>query len=256
MSSVLHVYKPIGVTPLQAIDRLRALFPKYSDKKIGYAGRLDPMAEGVLVLLVDEENRRRSFYEELEKDYSFSVLFGASTDTYDVMGEIVSLCLECGKEASRNIFQVVPEFCGEVVQKYPPYSSAVYRGKPLYYWARKGKLPKHLPSKKIFVHDISFVSSSALTLAEVVENVCKRIEGVKGDFRQERIVRGWRALLDKESEKSLVIVSNLTVTCSSGTYVRSIADALGKRLLCPSLAYSIVRTRVGSFSCENAVRLW
>ena len=67
MQSVIPVYKPLGLTPLQAIVKFKKLFPDYANEKISYAGRLDPMAEGLLLLLVGEENKQRNEYEDLSK---------------------------------------------------------------------------------------------------------------------------------------------------------------------------------------------
>ena len=61
---VLNLYKPQGVTPLELIDRFRQKHPEYKDEKLGYAGRLDPMAEGILLVLVGDENKKRKTYED------------------------------------------------------------------------------------------------------------------------------------------------------------------------------------------------
>src|SRR5438045_1977436 len=87
---VIVVYKPQGVTPYQLIEKLKKQNSDYEGIKIGFAGRLDPLAHGVMVLLVGEENKNRAKYLGLEKEYEFSVLFGVETDTYDYLGLLVS----------------------------------------------------------------------------------------------------------------------------------------------------------------------
>ena len=67
MKNILHLYKPIGVTPFQLIQQFRIEHPEYQDIKLGYAGRLDPMADGLLLVLVGEENKKRKQYEEMLK---------------------------------------------------------------------------------------------------------------------------------------------------------------------------------------------
>ena len=65
---VLSIYKPLGKTPLEIIKEVKKQYPEYADESIGYAGRLDPMAEGILLLLISEENLKRKKYEKLPKE--------------------------------------------------------------------------------------------------------------------------------------------------------------------------------------------
>ena len=89
-SSVVVVYKPQGWTPLAAVEEFKKSNPSYSDEKISYAGRLDPMAEGPLLLLVGNENKKRKEYEQLKKSYEAEIVLGISTDSFDALGIIHS----------------------------------------------------------------------------------------------------------------------------------------------------------------------
>ncbi len=121
--SVLNVFKPVGLTPLQTLNLLNLKYPELVDKKLSYAGRLDPLASGVMLVLVGEETKNKDQYLGLEKVYEFVILFGFSTDTGDVMGLI--------KEASdksvelKNIDGVLKKHLGEFDQVYPKYSSPI-----------------------------------------------------------------------------------------------------------------------------------
>src|SRR4051812_2270372 len=86
MNRVINVYKPIGFTPLQVIEKLREKFPEYKNVKIGYAGRLDPLAHGVLLLMIGDATKEREKYLGLDKSYEFEAVLGVSTDSYDVLG--------------------------------------------------------------------------------------------------------------------------------------------------------------------------
>src|SRR3989344_64050 len=86
--SILNLYKRLGETPRERLERLRLEKPLYENEVLSYAGRLDPMAEGVLLTLVGPENKRRDEYLNLSKEYVVDILFGFSTDTYDVLGKI------------------------------------------------------------------------------------------------------------------------------------------------------------------------
>jgi tRNA pseudouridine(55) synthase len=88
---VITIYKKKGETPYEALMRLRLARPEYAALPLSYAGRLDPMAEGVLIVLVGEENKYREKYLDLEKTYKVQILFGIGTDTYDVLGKVIDV---------------------------------------------------------------------------------------------------------------------------------------------------------------------
>ena len=176
MSDVIPIYKALGETPYQAILKFKKRFPEYMNVKISYAGRLDPMAEGLLLLLVGEENQKRKKYENLSKTYEFTVLLGIATDTYDILGKIVhspnlnshlinnSSIVESGDGTSMDygkwqMENILKSFLGKRVQPYPPYSSKAVKGKPLYWWARENRLDEiEIPTKVIEIYDIKLKS--------------------------------------------------------------------------------------------------
>lgn len=88
--SYIIANKPIGKTPFEVIQEIKKSHPELKNTKIGYAGRLDPMAEGLLLLLIGEENKKKHAYENLNKTYECEIFFGFATDTYDLMGMITS----------------------------------------------------------------------------------------------------------------------------------------------------------------------
>ena len=124
MNHVLALYKPQGLTPLEIIEQVRIKQPEYQKVKIGYAGRLDPLAHGVLLLTIGEENKNREKYLQLEKTYQFSVLFGFATDTFDYLGMLKKMEYQ---EPLKNLEQKIKEFMtthtGILKQHYPPFSS-------------------------------------------------------------------------------------------------------------------------------------
>ncbi len=111
MSNVLNVYKPEGITPVQLIEQLRINFPEYREAKISFAGRLDPLAHGVMVLLLGEENKQREKYLNLEKEYTFSCLLGVETDTFDYLGILKS-----------ERYSTSPEELDEEINKFLKYT--------------------------------------------------------------------------------------------------------------------------------------
>src|SRR5688572_29193656 len=93
MKAIIAVNKPISYTPNQIITLVRQKYPHFGSEKIGFAGRLDPMAEGVLLLLVGDANFEREAYLNLDKTYQFTALLGLETDSYDLLGLLTSSTL-------------------------------------------------------------------------------------------------------------------------------------------------------------------
>lgn len=247
-NAVIKVYKKAGETPLDCIHNLKKEHPELGLIPMTYAGRLDPLAEGVLLILVGDECNKKDEYLNLSKEYEVDVLFGFATDTYDVLGKITS---SEKAELGLNIEKIIPQFIGKIKQSYPPYSSRPVNGKPLFMWAREGKLNEiEIPTHNVLIENIEFVESRDILGKDLLEDIKEKISKVKGDFRQEEILKNWnKELKDKENEKYPTI--KLRISCGSGAYMRSIANDIGEKLGVPALALKIVRTKVGGYGINN-----
>ena len=250
---VINIYKKMGETPRERLERLRGQRRELHHEVLSYAGRLDPMAEGVLLCLIGSANSRREVYLDMDKEYVLDVLFGFSTDTYDILGKIV----EKGDTGTINRAALLPllqSFRGDVSQEYPPYSSKTVQGKSLFEWARTNALGTLiLPRRTVTITDITLegiykVPESAL-LSYIEENVSK----VNGDFRQDEVLRLWRQQLSERGGREFP-AATIKISCSSGTYARSIANGLGEKLGVPALALHILRTKVGDFDISKSLR--
>lgn len=255
MKDVLLLNKPVGLTPHQAVELFKEQNDNYKNSKISYAGRLDPMAEGLLLLLVDEENKKRKQYEELEKTYEFSALLGVSTDSYDLMGKIEKIDFAFSTDAVLKKLQTVLNyFQGEISLPYPPYSSKTVNGIPLYKYARENRLKEiALPQRSVTIASFEPLSSSLFSSSELLSYISRIIPQVRGDFRQDEIVKQWH---DSSSLFPTQIPKvKFCITCSSGTYVRSIVHTLGEKLGVPTVTYTIKRTRINDYTLEDAIKL-
>ncbi|MFA6190415.1 MAG: hypothetical protein WC711_02825 [Candidatus Staskawiczbacteria bacterium] len=293
MKKVIILNKKEGETPLSALENFRKKNPKYFNIPITYAGRLDPMASGVLVLLAGEEAKNKEKYLALDKEYNFSVLFGFSTDTYDILGKVVERplgneffslldndsplafahqrgltqasaifplrgtkqnCLQGTLRihylaSGKNLFgslikKNLKYFKGKLKQKYPIYSSKTVKGKPLFSYARSGE-DVEIPERNILIKKINLEKIRKINNKKLLENIEKRIKKVKGDFRQKEILRIWKKKL---CNRNIFYVADFRIKCTSGTYMRAIANSLGEKIGIPALAFSIKRTKLGKFS--------
>lgn len=252
--SVIPVIKPVGLTPLEVIHRFKMLNPQVSQKKISYAGRLDPMAEGILLLLVGDENKKRKTHESLKKTYKASIVLGIETDSFDALGMVLGV--EKNRQITREkIVERLKAIVGKKTQDYPPYSSKPVNGKPLFWWARNNKLSEiEIPKKEIEIFTCDLLGISQMSGHILFLEVVGKIEKIKGDFRQKEIIEAWKDFEDANGSGFFCKIEVL-VSCSSGTYIRGIANSLGRELCCGAFALSIERTRVGKFTYGDCMKL-
>lgn len=273
MQSVIPVYKSLGSTPYQAVLEFKKQHPGYQNEKISYAGRLDPMAEGLLLLLVGLENTKRKDYEKLPKTYEFSVLLGVTTDSYDILGipkvqsrldrdqktqnssaSEIQIIKHPDLSDTQSIQSVLNSFLGKRLQVYPPYSSKAVNGKPLYWWARQNRLEEiEIPGKEIEIYSLKLLSEGVIMMQDLRHKIQEHIRKVKGDFRQEEILKAWENFFSLIKSTSLPVINCIT-SCSSGTYVRGIAHEIGQKLDCEAIALSIKRTNVGGFNIYSIIK--
>ena len=240
MRNVIEVYKNIGETPLEAVRRFKRENREYADEKMTYAGRLDPMAEGLLVLLAGSAVYEKESYTELDKTYEFDVLLGVSTDTGDVLGIIQNVNSFSFDED--KFVSSLKTFEGVQIQEYPMYSSKTVDGMPLWKNARDGWKLENIPTHEIEIYTLGYLSYIDISAPQVLSSVLGRIDMIKGDFRQEEIKNSWEKNLNKARVFTVVKVR---ASVSSGTYIRVLAESIGKKLGIPALAFSIKRTSIG-----------
>ena len=268
MPKTALVYKNLGETPLAALERFRAeqmnLTKSKSDGNsvtlwngvpMTYAGRLDPLAEGALLILIGEECKNKEKYLGLDKEYEVEIIFGVSTDTHDVLGLVDGVSEKAMLEQLVAKLQEInfSKYTGKLTQKYPSYSSKTVNGKQLHELARANELPEEMPERKIEIYSIDIIDqASKIPASELKNRVLTAIDFVMGDFRQNEIKAKWQEVLSDnkngaQSGQEFPIIK-IRVKCSSGTYMRSLADRIGKDIGTSALALSIKRTKIGKYS--------
>lgn len=260
---ILNLYKNRGETPLERINRYRADNSNDKGDKYTYLGRLDPMAEGVLLVGTGEdtsEERRKAFLN-LNKEYEFVILFGFATDTHDCLGKVLRV-EKIPNLALYDLIRLENVYKGRREQKYPIFSSkpiskkvnGKISKKPLHEWARMSEiLGDEIPTKDIEIYSLKFLDLQELTAKELFGRLLMDISKVQGDFRQNEILIGWKNILFGMSGAKLYL-GKYRALVSSGTYIRSLVDEMGKTLGCGALALSIVRTKIGEYKIEDSIK--
>ena len=167
-------------------DVVQKIKKKFSFKKVGHLGTLDPIAEGLIILAVNRATKFSNYFLESDKSYFVEIKLGVSTDTHDITGQIVAKAPV--KVTEKVLKNEINNFLGTSLQKPPYFSALKHKGRPLYEYARKGEFIDKDPRQ-----------------IEI-----KEIKNIK--YKNE--------------------ICSFELTCSKGTYIRSIARDLGENLGC------------------------
>lgn len=256
MDEILNIYKPIGLTPFQLIEDLRKQDLRLKNIKIGYAGRLDPLAHGVMLLTVGEANKRREEFLNLNKMYQIKVLFGVETDSYDTLGLITASSMKpLPNDLKAKIEQFISENIGKFDQPYPPFSSKPVNGIPMYKLAKKGTLDQfNIPTKTVEIYSIKLLNITQIPASKLKKTIVGNLKLVKGHFRQTKTIKLWQHFF-KSAKDTKLTEAELEIKCSSGTYMRSLAHKLGQKLGSYAIASEILRTKVGNYKIKDSINL-
>ena len=186
-------------------------------KKIGHAGTLDPEVDGVLLLLLGGATKVSDYAMDLGKSYRAEVCLGIKTTTEDLTGEVLEECNVSDIDINK-IKDVLQTLIGEIEQTPPIYSAVKVKGKKLYEYARAGKVDVKIPSRKVNIYDIEFIEGS-------------------------------------DYYKDNKFYFSINISCGKGTYVRTIATDIGKKLNLPSTMSKLTRTRSGKIELDNCLTL-
>jgi tRNA pseudouridine55 synthase len=222
MNGVLIIDKPAGLTSHDVVNRIRRIL---GQRSVGHLGTLDPLATGVLPLVVGNMTRLAQFYTASEKTYEGVIRFGFATDSYDAEGEPTGLRADV-KVSLEEVQNLAARFRGKIEQMPPPFSAKKIHGVPAYKLARKHKevalQPVHVEIKEFEV--LGFADEDATTPATLDVG----LQGSRVRFR---------------------------ARVASGTYMRSVAHDMGQQLGCGAHLQSLRRTQLGEFDIADAHRL-
>jgi tRNA pseudouridine55 synthase len=246
MNEVVVVNKLLGQTPLEAIDALREQHPELANKSITYAGRLDPMAEGLLLLLIGDAVHQKEQFLALPKTYEAKILLGVNSDSYDILGLVSSE--EFTRPTEFEIQTAVSSLIGIHQLPYPAFSSKTVDGKPLWLWTKENKQDQiTIPTREMTVLSAELTSNSPEQWKNIFQYATTAINKLSGDFRQTEVFNSWEKLNQQFKSGDELTILDINFQVSSGTYIRTLAVELGKKLNCPALLYQLKRTSIGDY---------
>lgn len=256
MQKYLVLEKEVGQTPLQCSDLYKESHPELRGVPTSYAGRLDPMASGKLLILLGEECKNQRAYHNLDKEYEFEILFGVQSDTADVLGRLKEgSSVEITKD---DLDKALEKMVGKIELPYPHFSSKTVQGKPLHTWTLEGRANEiKIPTKKSIIHTIKCTNLYTQTRSEVHAYATEKIEtippvtelkkAIGNDFRRVDVRKDWQEFVKNGSSEGIFYIAKFTCVASSGTYMRTLSEVIAKELNTTGLAYSIHRTKIGKY---------
>jgi tRNA pseudouridine(55) synthase len=256
--------KKVGETPLQVLENWRQTRPDLVNVPLAYAGRLDPMASGQLLVLIGEECKKQTEYHNLDKTYEVEVLFGVRSDSGDVLG-LVSSAENMFVLVKEDLESVLSTLVGEIELPYPIFSSKTINGKPLHTWAVEGRLNEvTIPTRKSEIYKLSLLEFYTKTRSELTTEALNKIElippvtdlrkAIGNDFRRVDVRLAWKNLAEVGDAEDIFHIAKISCTCSSGTYMRTLAEVIANKLNTDGLAYSINRSQIGKY--DKSKKTW
>lgn len=250
------IEKKVGETPLAALERFRDESNISRNTSLAYAGRLDPMASGKLLVLIGDECKKQKKYHGLDKAYNFSVLIGTESDTGDVLG-ILDWQKQSQLAEKSEIDLACKELTGRSALPYPKFSAKTVAGKPLHVWTLENKLDEiEIPRTETIVYKLKLVDLKTVSANDVYYGAREKIETIPAvkeeskqlgaDFRRSDVRLSWQVWHENHKDTQVQIAS-INCIASSGTYMRSLAEEIGEKINRPALAYSIHRSEIGIY---------
>ena len=208
LNGIICVYKPVGFTSFDVIAKMRGILKM---KKLGHAGTLDPMAEGVLPVFAGCATKACDMLPDHDKVYRAGFRLGVTTDTQDSSGTVIS---ENDTPVYKDgLISAAECFRGDIMQLPPMYSAVSVNGKRLYELARQGKTVEREP-RPITVYSLDIKEYDEQTRSGVME-----------------------------------------ISCSKGTYIRTLINDIGDKLGCGGIMTSLVRTAACGFTLDDCVTI-
>ncbi len=249
---IYNLYKKRGETPLECLERFKKQYTgeNVEKEKMTYLGRLDPLAEGVLLVATGDDVYKKEEFLNLDKEYEFGALFQFATDTYDIMGKIVDVKKDI-EIKEMDLIKIVKLFEGERNQEYPIYSSKMISKRKSFHDNLESDLEPLY--KKVNIFEIKFKNIENYSNTKLFNKIFLDISSVNGDFRQKEIINDWQKILIENKNSKGFLVGHFSAKVSSGTYIRSLVNDMGKTLGVLATTLYIKRVSVGDYKIENSL---
>lgn len=215
MDGIIPLWKEKGMTSFDCVFQVRRLL---QTKKVGHSGTLDPQVDGVLPICIGKATKVVEYLLESNKVYQGEITMGVSTETEDAYGSVIEQVPVTVPVPTAQIDQVMHQMTGTLTQIPPMYSAVKVNGKRLYEYARQG-ITMERPSRTVQIFSFQRTNDPI--------------------YDEARQTQSWQ----------------FEVSCSKGTYIRTLAVDLGKQLGFPAHMSQLTRVKSGAFQKEDCITL-
>lgn len=229
LTGILNLYKPVGMTSHDAVAAVRRLA---GTRRVGHAGTLDPAAEGVLPICLGQATRIVEYLSDATKAYRATIALGLATPSFDLETAPDKIGDDAMMARLHNLTQaeveaVLAEFVGPQTQLPPMYSAVQIGGQRLYDLARAGQEVERTP-RPITIYQLDLMNMTE---------------------------QAWQTKTPEQAAIYNLQSIIVDVTCSKGTYIRTLAVDIGARLGTPAVLGHLLRTRSATFGLDTAYKL-
>jgi tRNA pseudouridine(55) synthase len=268
MEKYVVLEKSVGETPLSCAEAFRATRPDLVGIPLSYAGRLDPMASGKLIVLIGEECKHQTDYHGLDKEYEFSVLFGISSDTQDVLGRLQTAdpiySTVNSTISGEDLTEIANGLIGDITFPYPLFSAKTVQGKPLHMWTLEGRLSEiEIPTRTSTIYELEFIKIETKPRQEVVAIALQKINSIPevtdprkalgADFRRKEVRADWQDVATDYALPTEYAIAHFRCIASSGAYMRTLATIIAEKCSTTGLAHHIHRTKIGRYNPKKKI---
>ena len=240
------VHKPTGILGTQIAEDYKN---KLGKNKVCICGKLDPMAQGKLLLLFDEDCKKMDANLVHEKTYQFKIAWGIQTDTDDTLGLITeekNIDENIVKKLVNDMEKYIKKYEGSYNQYFHKYSARTVHNEngekhSLWEWTKLGRLDEiEIPYKEVSVEYIKYYHTEKKNMEVVRDEISENMKYIEGNFRQDEIGKQWENY-DKKKE---VWISTFEARVSTGYYIRQLIHTLGVDTGLLGMALDINRTYI------------
>ena len=145
---IYSIYKPVGWTSFDVVKKIKGIT---KENKVGHAGTLDPLADGLLIICTGKMTKKIDQFQNLDKIYTGKFFLGATTPSYDLETEVNSV-KPINNISEKLISKALESFNGKITQTPPIFSAIKHKGKKLYEYARKGETVK-IKEREVLIYE-------------------------------------------------------------------------------------------------------
>jgi tRNA pseudouridine(55) synthase len=242
---MLYIYKPIGDTCGELVEKIKK---ENNYEKIAFCGRLDPMAHGKMLLLINDETKNITKYLQHNKQYEFKFIIGLSTDTTDTLGIFNNQNYNDNIDIDQIINYIDNIKLNEKFkQKYHNFSSYTpsekinKQKKPLWYWTINN-LKTNDYYKDVIIYDLQILEINYLHIKNIINEAINNINKIndKNSFRIPEILKQYETIKDNNMIKEIKIL----ITVSSGFYIRQFVQDISDYFKVKMLVTEIYRKKI------------